>query len=311
MMTTPKSAQPSWKNSTERSNKLMLSLLMWTALNLGRPIVKLILYPTALYFVLFAPSAKAASKDYLTRILGQPPTWRQIWKHFYTFAQVSVDRFYFLAKKTQHFTIHSHGEEIIKQYLDQQQGCLLLVSHLGSFDVLRVHGTREESLPIRILMDRQHNPMSMQLIDALDPELANRIVDATQPAPALALTLDQCLKSGDMIGIMADRAGPGEKTESCDFLGEAAAFPLGPWQLAAILKVPVILCVGIFEGGNHYSLHIELVTEKLAGSRKERESSISANIAHYAKRLEFHLQQAPFNWFNFYNFWTDDTTKTH
>ena len=288
----------------------MLSLLLWITLNLGRPVVKLILYPITLYFIFFSPSAKAASKNYLARALGHPPTWLQVWKHFYTFAQTSVDRCYFLSKKTQLFNIRTYGLDVIKQYVDQKQGCLLMISHLGSFDVLRVHGTREESLPIRILMDRQHNPIIMQLIDTLDPELADRIIDTNQSAPSLALTLDQCLKSGDMIGIMADRAHLGEKVETCEFLGKPAAFPLGPWQLATVLKVPVILCVGVFEGGNNYSLHIELLTKKIVSSRNGRQEAITSNMTHYVKRLEHHLIQAPFNWFNFYDFWTNDASKT-
>jgi predicted LPLAT superfamily acyltransferase len=300
--------QTDWKNRGERSNRLMVSLLVWIALNLGRPIIKLILYPVTFYFMLFAPSAKAASTSYLNRVFGKAPSQHQIWKHFYTFAQTSVDRFYFLANQTQQFNIRTRGLEIIQHYAEQKQGCLLLIAHFGSFDVLRVTGTREESLPIRILMDHQHNPTTMQLIDSLDPELAGRIIDASQSAPALVLAMDQHLKTGEMIGVMADRAGANEKTESVDFLGKPASFPQGPWQLAAALKVPVIMCVGVFEGGNNYSLHIELLTEKIDSSRKERAAVISYNMAHYARRLEHHLKQAPYNWFNFYNFWNDDAS---
>ena len=115
MTSAEKDTQPEWKKRAERSNPFMLSLLIWIALNLGRSTVKCILYPIALYFVLFAPSAKAASRDYLSRVLGHEPSWIEIWKHFYTFAQVSVDRFYFLAKKTNQFNISTHGEEILKK----------------------------------------------------------------------------------------------------------------------------------------------------------------------------------------------------
>ena len=299
---------PSWKNNRERSNRIMLSLLVWIALNLGRSTIKFILYPTALYFVFFAPKAKAASKQYLEKVLGKKPNWRYVWKHFYTFAQVSVDRLYFLSGRTQGLNIHSHGQEVVNHYANQKKGCLLLVSHLGSFDGMRAVGTRQEALPINILMDRQHNPLSMQLIDALDPALASRIIDATQPAPELALTIAKHLEAGDMIGIMADRSAPFEKTSYCDFLGEPAAFPQGPWLLAAALKVPVIFCVGLFDGGNQYHLHFELLSDQLTSSRKERQATIACNMEHYAARLEYYLKQSQFNWFNFYNFWSNETT---
>ena len=301
------SKKPAWKQHGERSNHLMLSILVWAALNLGRTIVRLILYPTAFYFLLFAPKARTASRNYLTRILGRRPNWREIWRHFYTFAQVSVDRLYLLAGRTHLFDINIHGEDIINRYAHTTQGCLLLVAHLGSFDVMRVLGTRDKSLPIRILMDPGHNAMTMELINKLDPELAERILDTTQPATSLALTLNECLKASDMIGIMADRAGADDKLLHCDFLGDPAALPIGPWQLAATLRAPVLLCIGLYTGDNRYELHIESLTDQWPDGRQARREAIVDYMTHYTNRLEHHLKRAPYNWFNFYDFWADDT----
>ncbi|MCF6255579.1 MAG: lipid A biosynthesis acyltransferase [Gammaproteobacteria bacterium] len=302
---------PRWHEQKERSNRTMLTLLVWAALHLGRRFMMLLLYPVAFYFLLTAATARRASRQYLTRALGRKPGWLDLWKHFYTFAVVSVDRLFFLSGQHDKYQIQVNGAELFQRYVTQKQGCILLVSHLGSFDVMRVLATKEQRLPIRVLIDRQHSPLAAELIDALDPELAAAIIDPAQSAPALALTLDQAIKKGEMIGIMADRAGNDERMIRCEFLGGQANFPVGPWLLGLILKAPVILCFGLYQGGNRYQLNFELLTEQFSAPRHQRDTEISRAMGEYVRRLEHHIGEAPYNWFNFYDFWLDETTTDH
>ena len=69
---------------------------------------------------------------------------------------------------------------------------------------------------------------------------------------ALALILSEAIEQGHLIGIMADRCAQGERRMSVDFLGEQAQCPAGVWQLAALLKAPVISCFGIYSGAKPY-----------------------------------------------------------
>lgn len=300
-----------WREQKERSNRIMLTLLAWLALRLGRRFMTLLLYPVAFYFLLTATTARRASRQYLARALGRKPEWLDLWRHFYTFAVVSVDRLFFLSGRCDNYRIQVNGAELFQHYASRKQGCILLVSHIGSFDVMRVPAVKEHGLPIRILMDRHHNARAAELIDDLDPELAAAIIDPNQPAPALALTLDQAIKKGELIGIMADRAGYDERVMSCEFLGGPANFPVGPWLLGLILKAPIILCFGLYQGGNRYQLNFELLTEQLSAPRHQRDAEIAQAMGRYAHRLEHYIRQAPYNWFNFYDFWRDKTTADH
>ncbi len=300
-----------WREQKERGNRTMLRLLVWLALHLGRQFMMLLLYPVAFYFLLTATTARQASRQYLTRALGRKPGWLDLWRHFYTFAVVSVDRLFFLSGRHDKYQIQVNGAELFQGYGARKQGCILLVSHIGSFDVMRVSAVKEHDLPIRVLIDREHSSLAAELIDALDPELAAAIINPNQSAPALALTLDQAIKNGELVGIMADRAGHDERVISSEFLGGQANFPVGPWLLGLILKAPVILCFGLYQGGNRYQLNFELLTEQLSAPRHQRDTEISQAMGQYARRLEYYIGQAPYNWFNFYDFWLDETTTDH
>ncbi len=300
-----------WSQQQERGNRFVLHLLKWVALGLGRRVVLMLLVPIVSYYILFAKASRRASEDFLSKSLGRKPTWKEVWKHFYTFAVVSVDRFYFLTDKTRGLNIQLSGEEVFNQFVDAKQGCILIVSHVGSFDVMRAPAVKHHQLPIRILMDKQHNARAMELLETLAPDLAEGVIDAKTFAPELSLTLNQCIQNGEFIGIMADRANAEDKVVAVDFMGEQAAFPVGPWMLSMILHVPVVLCFGMYQGNGQYQVSFELMDNLVKVPRKQRNEAIEAAVAQYAQCLEHHTRQAPYNWFNFYEFWSHETTTNH
>lgn len=293
----------SWESKGERAGIFWIRLLVWIALVLGRRAVNLVLLPISLFYYLVAKDAVEASKKYQEKILGRLPSWKEVWRHFYTFAVVSVDRFFFLKGRYEKFNVHPHGAEVFESLMEESRGCIILVSHIGSFDALRALGVAYKNLPLKILMDHKHNPAAMKIIDALNPDLASAIVDSGQPPAKLALELSEHLQGGGMIGIMADRLTKGEASIECDFLGGKVNLPLSPWQLTAVLKVPVVLCFGLFEGGNKYSIYIEQLSDGIIVKRSERKEKLQEYSQSYLDRISFYIKKAPHNWFNFYDFW--------
>src|SRR5947207_10868314 len=123
----------------------MLRLMSWVALRIGRLAARLLLYPITFYFLIRAKAARRVSREYLTRVRGRPARWWHVFRHFHCFAATILDRVYLLTGKFQHFDIKFHHREILHQQVESGQGCILLGSHLGSFEVLRSLGvTRAE-----------------------------------------------------------------------------------------------------------------------------------------------------------------------
>jgi predicted LPLAT superfamily acyltransferase len=144
------------------------------------------------------------------------------------------------------------------------------------------------------------------LLDALNPALARSIIDAGQDGPALMLEIQQAVQSGALVALLVDRVHPGGPTLSAPFFGRPARFPTAPWLIAAVLKVPVALGFGLYRGGNRYELMFEAFADGADIPRAQRQAAVAALIQRYAARLEHHARSAPYNWFNFYDFWTDD-----
>ena len=90
---------------------------------------------------------------------------------------------------------------------------------------------------------------------------------------------------------------------TCDFLGEPAKFPVGPLRMAHILKTPVFLMVGVYRGGNRYDLYLEQLVDMSALEGMSRDEVFRQAMQHYVAGIERHCRNAPYNWFNFYDFW--------
>src|ERR1700734_2823383 len=94
----PGAAAPTaaWTQHKERSSLLMLRIMSWLSLHLGRRLSRPLVYAIAAYFVCFAPTARRASRDYLKRVLPRKPTPLDGFKQVLAFASTIHDRVYLI-----------------------------------------------------------------------------------------------------------------------------------------------------------------------------------------------------------------------
>ena len=295
-----------WKQRREGGGWFAIWLIRSIGRYGGRGVARACLYPITLYFLLRRPAERRDSRAWLTQALGRPATLWDVARHIHTFAATILDRVFLLSESTRRFDVAVHGLDALHAQLDQGRGVLLFGSHLGSFEVLRVLAQERPEYTIRIVLDKAHNVAMQSLLDALNPELARSIIDAGQDGPALMLDIQQAVQSGALVALLVDRVHPGGQTASAPFFGAPARFPVAPWLIAAVLKVPVALGFGLYRGGNRYELAFEAFADGAAIPRAQRQAAVQALIQRYATRLEHHARSAPYNWFNFYDFWTDD-----
>ena len=297
---------PHWKQRPEGGGRVAVRLIRAIACRGGRPLARLCLYPITLYFLMMRGPERRASRAYLARVLPVPPTLWHVARHIHTFAATILDRVFLLVGELQRFRFEISGIDGLHAQLDQGKGVLVFGSHLGSFDALRVLATRRPDVKVRVLLDKAHNPGVQQALDALNPELADCIIDAGQPGTAIVLAIQQALDEGALVALLVDRAGPGEAAVTAPVLGDAARFPVSPWLIASVLQVPVTLAFGLYRGGNRYELVFESFSDAIRVPRHNRTAALAALVEHYAQRLQHHALRAPYNWFNFYDFWQPD-----
>ena len=292
-----------WLAQGERANFGALRLLVWIALKLGRPIARAVLAPVSLYFLIFSARARVASRSYLARVLGRAPSLRDIYRHFYAFATVALDRVYFLADRWEGFDVSLHGEDLLVEQIGQARGCFLLGAHVGSFESLRTLGRRKD-VAVKLVMFESNARNVSRMSRAINPDLERDVISLG--APDSMIRVIEQLDRGAWVGMLGDRALSEHGLVRVSFLGGSSALPTAPFRIAAMTGRPVILMLGLYRGGNRYELHFEMLVDSPSFDRAGRDETIRVWAQRYADRLAHHCRSAPFNWFNFYDFWLAD-----
>ena len=84
-----------------------------------------------------------------------------------------------------------------------------------------------------------------------------------------------------------------------------------------MMRRPVVFMTGVYHGGRDYELRFVPLadfSQRPAGGGAETELMIRQAMERYVAVLEALCREAPYNWFNFFDFWADDadadTTST-
>ena len=294
-------AQQEWLTRAERSNRAAIKFIVWVAQRLGRPMARLLLYPTCVYFLLFCPAATASSRKFLTRALHRRAGFADVFRHYYFFAAILLDRVFLLGNQSHIFDIEIHGEDAVAAAFAGGQGCFMVGAHLGSFEVVRTIGRRQPGLGVRLVMYEANARKINSVLSAINPALSTGIIGLGNFDSMLKV--EESLGRGEYVCLLADRSLEGESLLRRPFLGEPAPFPLGPFRVAAMLKRPVVLMFGIYGGGNRYDVHFERLIDFTGVERAQRSQMVEEAVRRYVDRLEYYVRAAPYNWLNFYDFW--------
>lgn len=284
--------------------RLLFAVHRW----LGNWPFRLCLLPVVLgYWALHAP-ARHASVDYLRRwqrtfaAAGPRPS---SFRHFLRFADVLLDKLRAVSGRYPLEQIDVHGFAPVAECFARGQGALLVTAHVGCLELCQAAATAVPQLRITVLVHTRHAEAFNALLGSLRPDSSLRLQQVTELGPASAVDLAARVARGEFVAIVGDRVPVGAgRIARADLLGESAAFPVGPWVLASLLQCPVFLlsCVGRAQGG--YRVQMEKVAERIVLPRRDREAVLAECVRNYAEWLQRLIASAPYEWFNFFDFWS-------
>jgi predicted LPLAT superfamily acyltransferase len=199
-----------WFNQPERGTLFAVKLIRWIALHVGRWAARPLLYPITAYFALTAAEQRRASRTYLRRVLHREPGLSDMARHFHCFAATILDRIFMITGDQGRFDLNVHG--VVESFGDEQPrgGCILLGSHIGSFEVMRMLAVAHGEVRLKVLMYEEHNAGLTGLLHELNPDFAHMVISLGR-VDAL-LSARESLHRGEMLGILGDRVAESDKT---------------------------------------------------------------------------------------------------
>ncbi|MCH8620674.1 acyltransferase [Undibacterium sp. TS12] len=296
-----------WASLNEVSFVAGMHLLFWVFRIFGRWPFRLFLYPVLAWYVLTKKVARKASLDYLARVQAYTPVslgWPGVMKHFAAFAENILDKMLLWGGLFDASKVEYSGQQQMHGQLQTGRGALLICSHLGNLEMCRVLSRRYPEVKLTILVHTKHAQAFNRMLAQLDPGSQMNLLQVTEMTPATAMLLAERIEAGGFVVIAGDRipVAVQPRVAYANFLGQKAAFPVGPFVMAGILQCPVYLLFSLQMDGRP-QVCFEMLRESVRLPRRERDQALQALVAEYAARLEHYTVRAPLQWFNFYDFW--------
>ncbi|HKI73299.1 MAG TPA: glycosyl transferase [Pseudomonadales bacterium] len=278
---------------------------------LGHRGFRLFLFPVMVYYYLFRVEARNASKQYLRHVAEFLPSARQSklssFRHFMAFGEMLLDKLLAWMGKITRRDVVFETPDVISEFESNRAGGVIIVSHLGNFEVCSALASDLPHLKLTVLLYTRHAEKFNQVLSQFGGKAEVEVMQVTEISPVTAMLLAQRVRAGEYIVIAGDRTPPsgGGRVTSAHFLGRNASFPQGPFILAGLLKCPVYLMFCLKLQGQ-YHLYIEHFASRLKmDNRASRQKALEEAVRKYARRLEHYCVMAPLQWFNFFPYWTD------
>lgn len=302
--------QTHWANIAEVGTSLGIAVLLAAYKVGGKALFKIFLAPVVAYFFLFNRQARQASKDYLRKLGCCFPEQKiklsllTSFRHFWQFGLALIDKLAIWMGSIDYREVDIHGHQLIDELKSKQQGAILLVSHLGNFEISRALARYYHSMKITVLLHTRHAANFNQFLRRYDNSAQVELLQVDDINPATAMALYRKVSRGDLIAISADRVPVNNPANSAavSFLGQMAPFPIGAYLLASILEVPVYSLFCIKESGK-YNIYFEQLADSVKVERNNRHQAFQMLAQAYADRLQHYCGKAPLQWYNFYQFW--------
>lgn len=241
------------------------------------------------FYLLFSGRARRASWRFFRRRIGYSRlrSALSVYLNECLLGLVVIDRFACYAGKRFRMDTVNRDREHFDAVAAGDEGFLQLICHWGNPEMAGYMFHTDKRMNVLVFAGETERMMQgrAQAFGASNIQMV-----PVSPDMAHLFTLNDALSRGEIVTMPADRSFGSSKTVRMDFLGAPAAFPAGPFRLAAAREVRAFALFVRKNGRRSYSAEfVPLVSENL--------------MADYVAQLERRVKAYPLHWFNFYDFW--------
>ena len=308
-----------WWRMAERGSRLGMMLLALGCKTIGPRLTAWWLHPIVAYFLLTGRPAREASRHYFEHLAQASPQqetphpgWRSAYRHMLAFAQSGFDKLTAWSGRIAQADFNFDDARALDDLLASGRGALVIGSHLGNLEMARALAVRGAQAKVTAIVYTEHARRFNSVLASANREFTQHMVEVNDFGPETAMMMQERVARGELLVIVGDRTPARQmgRTTTAQFLGASAPFAQGPYVLAHALECPVYLFFCLKERGG-YRLYFEPFAERIELPRRERERHISAWAQRYASRLEHYCRKAPYQWFNFFDFWARPSGGAH
>lgn len=225
--------------------------------------------------------------------------WFTYLNHF-KFGQIIVDRFAKYAGEQ--FRFINDDEELFLSLSESEGSFIVLSAHLGNYEMAG-YAFQSKSKLVNALVYANEAETVMENRRKQFAKTNIRMIAVKEDMSHL-FQINSALCNGEIVSMPGDRLFGSSKSVSCDFFGQKAKFPKGPFATIVQRNVPAIAIFVMKTGYKSYEIVIATLTDDLPVDI-DREKKIETVSQRFADVIESTIRKYPTQWFNYYDFWSE------
>ena len=288
-----------WSGRTDGGTimqRWLIKLLRWTDVR----VVYFFMAFVIPFYMVFNRKGYRAMRDYFVRRgdHGLRIVWH-VYRNHFVFGQVIIDRFAVYAGRK--FNFVDDGKEMVDACFAENGGFLMLSSHTGNYELAGCTLT-SDSKRVHALVYAGETKAIMESRDRVLGSHSTDMIPVKSDMSHIFL-MNAAIDNGDAVSMPADRLLGSKKSFPCRFMGSETVLPAGPFVFASQKDIPVFAVFVMKERGIRY----RLIVRRVDNDESRKELSVRGKAAllvkNYAEILERVVEQYPYQWFNYYDFW--------
>jgi predicted LPLAT superfamily acyltransferase len=261
-----------------------------------------------MFYYLAQSSQRTSLRTFYQRLgYGSIRSYLNSYINFLYFAHSLIDRMLFFNDIARP-KIHTTAQQLSQ--LNPNTGGILVGAHMGDWAQSALYLQQIKGIKLNLVMDASISPQFQQFFERA-VEGKCKIIDINQPGVGLFLEIKSALEANEFVCFLADRLESHTKTHSHSFLGKAKDFPLAPFEVACILKKPILAFFCLKTKLSHHPQYFLEVAHLHSPNAQETSARVAAleSQRNFVLFLEKTVRQHHFNWFNFFDVWAQKTPQ--
>lgn len=214
--------------------------------------------------------------------------------HF-RFGQVIIDRFAVYARGVKAVKVEISEPDEFIPLTEQKQGIIVAGAHFGNLEIAGYSLSQDRKKIHIFAYSGEESTMQNHRESAFNRNEV--IMEHIGNDMSHLFAIKNILDDGDIVQMMCDRFAGKEKGMDVSFLGHPAAFPVGMFRIADMMKIPIVTFFVARTGYRRYRIY----TRQMKSDPEQ--DNVKVMLWQYVSHLEEMVRAYPEQWFNYYDFW--------
>jgi predicted LPLAT superfamily acyltransferase len=276
--------------------------LIRVSLLLGSWPIRFFAWWIATGYFLFLSSRRRSSICLYRVIFPEKSRWYYLyctWRQFHSYAATFAERIEF--DRSKGLTTSTQGREKLVDVARRGRGGVILMSHLGSFEIA-AGAFREVRLKLLLIMgEKEAKQVTRDQREAMKARgIHIQVATAGEDFLFGGVEAVKFIKEGGFVSVAGDLVWTEQRSRlPVTLFGHEVGLSAGPYLLALVSNAPLFTMFTFrVEKGKHLII-MSSPREVKATSRSERSAALQASAQAYANALEEMVRQHPFQWYIF------------